>query len=334
MSTKNIKPVKNRIYNIPLKKIGIIILIIVILIVVFEALIKFFPKQQSSLNEAPKFIENIPGKSENNPLSSPFGIAYMKKGLFKSDKIYVSDTGNNRIKVFDTDGYSLDTFSFPLQMIKKKKVMLPISITLDDKGLIYLTEARSSEIYIFKANGIFSKFLKTKNNLKKPVGVIFSKGKLYVSDIGDHKVKVFNQEGKLLFKIGKQGSEPGNFRFPVGIAIDESGNIYVADTGNRRVQVFSSRGKFKTAIGGGDISVIFNLPRSIAIDSLGRIHVVDTAANKVFVFSKKYKYLFSYGKIGTGKGVLGYPNAIAIDKESQIIYITEQNNNRVSVWEY
>ena len=198
-----------------------------------------------------------------------------------------------------------------------------------------MSEIHLPYLFVFDSDGKFlNRFPKSKRPvLKKPVGVVFSKDKLYVTDIGDHKVKVFDKQGKLLLQFGREGSNPGEFRFPVGIASDKSGRIYVADTGNTRVQVFSSNGKLQTSTDSLS-GVHFNLPRGVAIDPWGRIHVVDTAANRIIVFSEKFKYLFSYGKQGTGKGELGYPNGIGIDEISGQISVTEQSNNRASVWGY
>ena len=39
--------------------------------------------------------------------------------------------------------------------------------------------------------------------------------------------------------FGGRGEEPGQFKFPCGIAVDDSGTVYVCDTGNQRVQVFN-----------------------------------------------------------------------------------------------
>ena len=44
--------------------------------------------------------------------------------------------------------------------------------------------------------------------------------------------------GQLIHEFGEIGSDPGRFKGPHGICVDDSGAVYVTDCGNKRVQVF------------------------------------------------------------------------------------------------
>jgi DNA-binding beta-propeller fold protein YncE len=50
-------------------------------------------------------------------------------------------------------------------------------------------------------------------------------------------------------KAGLQGSGPGQFERPNGVAVDSAGNVYVSEVGNRRVQKFDSAGRFISKFG-------------------------------------------------------------------------------------
>ena len=62
---------------------------------------------------------------------------------------------------------------------------------------------------------------------------------VYISEgYSNQCVSVFTSEGHFLTSFGEEGTEPGKFRFPSGLAVDSSGFVYVCDYGNNCVQVF------------------------------------------------------------------------------------------------
>ncbi len=64
-------------------------------------------------------------------------------------------------------------------------------------------------------------------------------GNVYVADTNNSRIQVFDSTGKFSSKWGSAGSEPGQFRFAVGVDTDSRGNVYVTETHpNNRIQVF------------------------------------------------------------------------------------------------
>jgi hypothetical protein len=47
-----------------------------------------------------------------------------------------------------------------------------------------------------------------------------------------------DREGKLLFRFGQSGNQPGEFEKPRGLCTDSKDRLYVMDSGNQRIQVF------------------------------------------------------------------------------------------------
>jgi len=80
-----------------------------------------------------------------------------------------------------------------------------------------------------------------------------SRGEIVVADCNNHRVQVFNRNGKFLFKIGGPKSRNGNsqFSFPSGVTVDQRNNnqIVVADSWNHRIQVFDEKGTFLRVLG-------------------------------------------------------------------------------------
>jgi tripartite motif-containing protein 71 len=64
-------------------------------------------------------------------------------------------------------------------------------------------------------------------------------GNVYVSEVGNDRVQVFDPQGNFLAALGSGGSAAGQFDNLHGLVVDsETDMLYVADTGNNRVQVF------------------------------------------------------------------------------------------------
>lgn len=67
-------------------------------------------------------------------------------------------------------------------------------------------------------------------------------GNLYVADAGTQRIDKLSSSGDLLAEWGGDGTAPGRFHHPEGIAVDGDGLVAVADTDNYRLQKFSPAG--------------------------------------------------------------------------------------------
>ena len=61
---------------------------------------------------------------------------------------------------------------------------------------------------------------------------------VYVCEGHNTRVSVFTSEGEFLTSFGSNGGQPGQFRFPRGVCVDNSGVVYVCDSINDCVQMF------------------------------------------------------------------------------------------------
>jgi hypothetical protein len=52
----------------------------------------------------------------------------------------------------------------------------------------------------------------------------------------NHFVHQFTSEGRFVCKVGGEGTGPGQFRLPHGLAFDGKHHLYVADARNFRIQ--------------------------------------------------------------------------------------------------
>jgi len=114
---------------------------------------------------------------------------------------------------------------------------------------------------------------------KSPFGVAVSNdGRILVTDYLNHRVQVFTNDGQFLFKFGSSGSEPGLFKYPDGIVVDEyTGFIFVADYDNKRIQIFRGDGLFQREI------KLESYPIGIVIDRNQRL-IVGECDGRISIF--------------------------------------------------
>jgi tripartite motif-containing protein 2/3 len=74
------------------------------------------------------------------------------------------------------------------------------------------------------------------------ITVLGSSEEVAVTDFGNHRVQIFDREGKYKRQFGSEGKEDGHFYGPAALTSDAHGNLLVLDTTNR-LQVFSPEGK-------------------------------------------------------------------------------------------
>ncbi|UCC41269.1 MAG: 6-bladed beta-propeller [Candidatus Aminicenantes bacterium] len=87
------------------------------------------------------------------------------------------------------------------------------------------------------------------------IEVDLKRSMIYIADSGNHRVLVFDFQGKLLKIIGKRGQGPAEFSKPTGIDILEDSGVAVADFDNRRIQIFDKSWNFVKTIITKGISV-------------------------------------------------------------------------------
>jgi DNA-binding beta-propeller fold protein YncE len=248
-------------------------------------------------------------------------------------RIYVTDTGYGRIFVFDFKNKKFSVIGEKGPFSLKK----PIGISVSG-NYIYVADAQLDRIVVYDKNGNFVMALGKPGELINPSGLeIDAKRKrIYVVDTKAHCVKIFDMDkNEKIAEWGKRGTNPGEFNFPTHIAVGEDGKVFVSDTGNFRYQVFSPDGKFLYAKGGpGDIFGKFARPKGIDVDWKGRVYVIDSMFCNYQIFDEKGQLLTFVGDCGGGPGRSMVPAGIHIDRKTRKIYVADQGNASVDVYEF
>jgi DNA-binding beta-propeller fold protein YncE len=114
------------------------------------------------------------------------------------------------------------------------------------------------------------------------------------STTAHHRIQKFSNDGDFILLWGGFGSNPGEFSFPVDVALSPDGQeVYVADYGNQRVQRFSNNGIFLSSWNGGNQT--FGGPQGVEVDSFGNVYVVDLSYSTIQKFSATGSFICSWG---------------------------------------
>ena len=117
--------------------------------------------------------------------------------------------------------------------------------------------------------------------------------RIYVTDTGNNRVQIFNQDGNYVGEFGGSGEEQGFLNEPVGITISEAGEIFIADSWNQRIQVFGLNGMFIRAWEIPSWQTVLPESKPYLAVNHDYLYVVDPLAQRILVFSSLGEYMWS-----------------------------------------
>jgi len=133
---------------------------------------------------------------------------------------------------------------------------------------------------------------------------------------------------------GEEGSEPGEFHFPIGVAVSAADEVFVTDFYNDRVQKFSTEGKLLAVL-----PVLPN-PGGIAIGPSGDLYLSHFAERKreerttdrISVYDPTGKLLRQWGRTGDRDGEFDCPGGLAVGRDGRV-FVADQTNRRVQAFD-
>jgi len=265
---------------------------------------------ESDLGGQSKFNQFIMGEQKIlRPITKPYGVT------MRGGKIYVCDTQAANVCIVDVNKRTLR----PFKPVGQAALKTPINVAADDDGTFYVTDSGRKQVLIYNKEGELLEALGKKGEME-PCGIALSGDRLYVSDLANHCIRVYEKATrKPLFTAPRDRTDAKAIPFgPTNIAIDQKGQIYVSDSRGFTVKIYDAEGNFTRSV--GDLGVTpgqFTLNKGIGVDREGRFYVVDAAAPVVQLFDDQGRLLMWFGEPkSSGPAGLYLPAGLTVDYES------------------
>ncbi|RWS17860.1 Filamin and NHL repeat containing protein-like protein [Dinothrombium tinctorium] len=168
----------------------------------------------------------------------------------------------------------------------------------------------------------------------RPAGISInlSLNHIIVADKDNHRIQVFDLNGRYLFKFGEKGNRVGQFCYPWDIShCPSSHQIVVSDTRNRRVQLFTPYGQYIT-----HFAQPLDSPRGVSFLGDNKIVVSDFNKHRLLIFDKyelkedpPTAVFVGFGE-GSGWGEFLRPQGISVN--GNLIFCSDSRNNRICIY--
>jgi len=257
-------------------------------------------------------------------------------------KVYVADSPNNKIKIYNSDGSYFNSFGSWGQGDYEFDHPTFVSIS-PVNGDIYVADHWNHRVQVFDENFVYKTTLgvtgesgSDNSHFAYPTGIaIDQNGDIFVGDIDNYRVqKCSLTESAYVCEtlIGELGVNDGEFGHivPRGIALDDEGRIYVADDWNSRVQVFDADGAFLTSVEGG-WNKQFATIEGVAVNKSGEIFIADLFHHSIQIFSPGVPDWKQVNLNGFGSKSITQVSSIA-EFESQLYVGTSRLVGAGSIW--
>lgn len=263
--------------------------------------------------------------------------------------VYVLDSGNNRVQVFDENG----TYKFQFGKFGNSlgQFRAPLGIKIYGNTVL-VADSGNNRIQTLSLGGepisSFGSQGSGNGQLQDPRDVTrLANGLVYVADSGNNRISVW-QNGSYIGAFGSGGSGNTQFSVPFGVdgvsrfddQICDGGGfvtrLYVADTQNSRIVRYetSSCLTIGQATPGysGQWSVggyVYKAKLKDRSDYSSDIYAAGTGLNRVTRYTSAGSLVANWGTAGDGDGQFRGPQGLGINVTNGRVFVADAQNNRV-----
>jgi DNA-binding beta-propeller fold protein YncE len=276
-------------------------------------------------------------------LDRPMGVASDPRG-----NVWVSDTGNSRVVVFDASGVVVRVVGADEG---PGRLESPYGVTVDaERDRVYVADWTAGAVRVYSSES--GRYLESLPAPEQDPAVFGGQGfsPYHVRAVGSRVVVssndglyFFDRTGMVAERWGGQarGQAPGEFNFPNAFDVEPStGRVYVADTLNRRIVALERDGGVAWISGSPDqeeqITGFWQLPRGLVVASDGNVFVVDTfrfdsqgeGIGHIVVLNPDGELVSEFWRSGSTGDGLNFPEKIGVGPDGTFA-IADRDNHRV-----
>ena len=262
--------------------------------------------------------------NDDGRLGQPWGITFGKDGMWavadhSKHCVYLFDGQDQVVRKFGSKGNGNGQFDSPA------------GIAFDADNNLYVACRYNHRVQKITNNGDFllqfGSMGTDNGQLDCPLGLTIHSNKVYIADQCNHRISVFQCDGKFCQCIGQSGE----LNCPFDVAVNSNNHLFVANLYGNCISVFSLDGNYISRVGvQGSARGQLQGPCSLTIDMYGIILVTERENNRVSVFGKDGVFLHCFGSKGSTNGKFSSPCGIAVSPSGNI-YITDRDNSRIQV---
>ena len=219
-----------------------------------------------------KFLRTIGDKGTGAKIKgNPISVAFTASGNIVV--VQCESSQRSKLSLFTELGHFVTDIS--------RQLIEPQSVSVRSDGKLLVCDWSDDAIKVLSADGTkLMQTIKAPNCDESPWFAVHYQSMYFVSYDSAHCVKVFSDEGQLLYEIGSRGSREGQLKGPKGLAIDKRKNLVVCDNENNRLQIFSLDGKFLNSV-----AEEMKDPWSVAIAKNGDLLVCDFTEDSIHIMN-------------------------------------------------
>jgi DNA-binding beta-propeller fold protein YncE len=276
-----------------------------------------------------------------NKISFALGVSVHTTAA--GERVYVADSGKNKVRVFDTTGNQLTEFKITSGTCTFQDVR---DADADAAGNLYVANYKAHNIVKLSPNGtcITSWATGTQAN-NTPYGVRVATdpflGELvYVALGNEDRIEVWTKGGSFVTRFGGDGpvSQPGTFYELRRVAVAADGDVWGADLWGWRLERWdrtSGGWTYAQTIGtplpADTDTRVFHQSRGIAFEAEGTVNVIDTVHHRFVRMTPAGHIINTCGVRGSNVGQYNWPRGQAVDLATGNVWVANTKQYNIHV---